>query len=319
MLTSQLEAATDVCANLDEVRDGIAAMRAEAAEAAADHGATLLATSTHPTASISEIDVAERDRYARLLDRHAGLVGQLNLCGCHVHVSVPDLDTAIAIMNHARVYLPVLAALTGSSPFHEGGDTGFASVRLARLALWPQGGLPPLLGSAAQYQALVAQLIDTGIVDEPSELLWELRPSAHYPTLEFRIADMCPDIDDVVLLAGLVRSLVRTLADRSAPPIVPDPVLTAARWRAARFGLSGELWSTRENRLLPARDVVEQLWRDLEPDLLAHREDGVLRPLLDQLLERGTSATRQRQIYGETGSLTEVARDGIALTALARC
>jgi len=178
MLTSQLEAASEICADLDDVRRAVAAMRAEAAEAAAAHGASLLATSTHPTATLDQIDVAERERYVRLLDRHASLVTQLNLCGAHVHVAIPDLETAVAVMNQARRYLPVLAALTGSSPFHEGADTGFGSIRLARLALWPQGGLPPWLPSAQAFRSVVAQLVGTGIVDEQSEILWELRPSA---------------------------------------------------------------------------------------------------------------------------------------------
>lgn len=318
MLTSQLEAASDVCTDLDGVRAAVQTMRAEAASAAAEHGAMLLATSTHPQAGLDEVEVAERARYQRLLERFAGVVGEFNLCGCHVHVAVPDVEVALTVMNHARPYLPVLAALTASSPFHAGSDTGYASVRLARLALWPQGGLPPYLSSAHDYRQQLDTLAATGLIDEPTELLWELRPSARYPTLEFRIADTCPDIDDVVLYAGLVRSLVRTLARRAADgvpaPAVPDAVLAAARWRAARYGLADRLWSAARQALVPAVQVVDGLWHDLEPDLSRHGEAGLLDGLLRQLLQRGTSATRQRRVFGETGSLLEVVRDGVNLT-----
>jgi glutamate---cysteine ligase / carboxylate-amine ligase len=318
MLTSQLEAATDICTDLEQVRTSVVAMRAEAARAAAEHGALLLATSTHPFSLLEQVEIAPRARYDRLRERFAGVVGEFNLCGCHVHVAIPDLDVAVAVMNHARPYLPVLAALTASSPFHEGRDTGYQSARLARLALWPQGGIPPYLRSAQDYERLVDSLVATGMVGEPSELLWELRPSTRYPTLEFRIADTCPDIDDVVLYAGLVRSLVRTLlgrvADATPAPQLADSILVALRWRAARHGLTGHLWSVRQEALMPAPAVVGELWRELEPDLLRHGEHHMLRVLLRQLLRRGTSASRQRRILAEAGSLGDVVRDGVGLT-----
>jgi carboxylate-amine ligase len=225
---------------------------------------------------------------------------------------------AVAILDRARPYLPALAALTGSSPFHEGRDTGFDSYRLAQLGLWPHGGPPPRLESAQHYRDVVAQLAAIGLVDDASEVLWELRPSEHYPTLEFRIADVCTDIDDVVLLAGLARSLVRVLAARAGSgeraPSLDDVVLRAARWRAARYGLSGELWSARRRAVLPAAVVIGELWDELEPDLAAHGEARLLRPLLDTLLARGTSATRQRRVFAETGNLASVVADAVAVT-----
>lgn len=318
MLASQLEAVTDVCTDLDELRTALLDARRAAVTAAAGHGAAILGTSTHPFAPLAQAQVVGRPRYEVLRARFGAVVSQLNLTGCHVHVGVADPDEAVAIMNHARPYLPVLAALTASSPLHEGADTGFASFRLAQLSLWPQGGLPPVLESAAHYRAVVSQLIDMGMVDEPSMVLWELRPSERYPTLEFRIADMCPEADDAVLFAGVVRALVRVLAQQVQAGVaaVPfdDAVLRAARWRAARFGLSGDLWSARQRSLVPAAVAVEELWQVLAADLDAHAEADVLRPLLDRLLARGPSATRQRRILAETGSMQAVVRDGIDVT-----
>ncbi|HZY75156.1 MAG TPA: glutamate-cysteine ligase family protein, partial [Jatrophihabitantaceae bacterium] len=142
MLTSQLETATPVCTGLDELRAALVAGRREAAAAAERVGAAILAAGTHPSAPLSRIDVAENPRYDRLVERFGTIVRQFNLCGCHVHVGVPDLSTAVAIMSHARPYLPLLAALTAGSPVHTGADTGYESFRLAWIALWPQGGIP---------------------------------------------------------------------------------------------------------------------------------------------------------------------------------
>lgn len=319
MLTSQLEAATEVCTDLDELRRAIADMRRNAAAAAAGHGAAILATSTHPFAALADIEVLARPRYDVLLERFGTIVRQFNLCGCHVHVSVPDLDTAVAVMNLARPYLPVLSALTGSSPFHEGQDTGYESFRLPSLGLWPQGGPPPLLASAAEYRSTIEDGVRIGLVDDASAMLWDLRPSLRYPTLEFRAADMCPDIDDGVLYAALVRSLVRVLAARSAsgsgPPAISDPALRAARWRAARYGLSDTLWSPARAELIPARAAVDELLGELRDDLETHDEYPVVQGLIEQLFGRGTSAARQRQDHTRTGDLIEVTRAAVRLTA----
>ncbi|HEY7049867.1 MAG TPA: glutamate--cysteine ligase [Jatrophihabitantaceae bacterium] len=318
MLASQLEAVTDVCTGLPQLRCAIVEARRAAAAVAADAGTVLLPTSTHPLAPRSDIEVLNHPRYARLVERFGTIVREFNLCGCHVHVSVPDLSTAVSVMNHARPYLPVLAALTASSPFHEGVDTGYESFRTAWLGLWPHGGAPPRLESAEQYRTTVDQLSRLGIIDDATALLWEVRPSARFPTLEFRIADMCPDVDDVVLHAGLVRSLVRTLAARVEPaPELPDSVLRAARWRAARYGLAGQLWSPARQALVPGEVVVSDLLAELRPDLEEHGEYDLVEALWSRLRSRGTSAARQRRVFAATGNLADVVRSAIPIPASA--
>ncbi|WP_375490765.1 glutamate--cysteine ligase [uncultured Jatrophihabitans sp.] len=319
MLTSQLEAATDVCTDLAGARAAVVAVRREAATAAASCGVAIMATSTHPTATLDEARLLARERYDRLVERFGVVVRAFNLCGCHVHVSVPDLPTAVAIMAHARPYLPVLAALTGSSPFHEGADTGYESFRLAWLSLWQQGGPPPHFGSADEYVDSVRQLLAMGIVDEPGQLLWELRPSSRYPTLEFRIADVCTAVDDVVLFAAIVRSLTRTLGRRATDgqraPVVSDAVLRGARWRSARHGLTDTLWHPGRAELVPADVAVRDLLTELRPDLEAHDEWSIVAGLAERLLVRGTSARRQRACFSATGDMSAVLRDAVELTA----
>jgi carboxylate-amine ligase len=317
MLTSQLESVTEVCTSLGQLRSSLWTARRAAAAAAAPYGAAVLATSSHPFATRREIKIASHRRYERLLDRFGALPREFNLCGCHVHVSVPDLDTATAILSRARAYLPLFVALTGSSPFYDGADTAYTSYRTAMLALWPQGGTPPRMDAGQDYLGLVDDLQEVGLIDDASAVLWELRPSTRYPTLEWRIADVCPDADDAVLLAALIRSLTRTLAGRAdaAPPTgPPDALLLAARWRAARYGLDGDLWSFERHALVPAEHAVRELIAELRDDLEQHDEYDEVTALVEQLLARGPSAVRQRAVCEQAGNLRDVARDGIAIT-----
>ena len=320
MLASQLEAVTDVCTELGELRAALQSARREAAAAAGGAGAALLATSTHPFASLTETQMVDKPRYEVLLERFGAVARALNLTGCHVHVGVPDFDAAVQIMNRVRPYLALFGALTASSPFHEGADTGYASFRLAWLGLWPQGGYPPVVESADEYRAVLDGMIATGLIADQTEALWEVRPSARYPTLEFRIADTCTDIDDAILFAALARSLTRTIGarlDRPEPmPAPAEPVLRAARWRAARFGMTGSLFSPAHGQLVPADVVLQGLLDELRPDLDEHDEWTIVADLVGRLRARGTSAQRQRATYEATGDLAAVTRDAVALTAL---
>jgi YbdK family carboxylate-amine ligase len=310
--TTQLESATDVCRSLSDLRAELVTTRAEAAGAAARAGVRILAASTHPFDSWHDQDITPAPRYTAMVDRWAGLA---------VHVGVPDLETAVAIMDRARPYLPVLLAMTGSSPFHDGVDTGHASYRTMWWSRWPTTGPPEYLGSAERFHEVVTGLVASGVVADASHLYWDLRPSYHLPTLEFRLADVCTEVDDVVLHAALVRSLVRVLAARAERgETCPRPraeLLRAARWRAARHGLEGELFDAVTRELVPARVAVRRLLGELRGDLRDHDEWDVVVELVERLFVRGTSATRQRRTWLRTGDWREVAarivREGTAL------
>jgi carboxylate-amine ligase len=234
------------------------------------------------------------------------------ICGCHVHVGVPDLDTAVAIMDHARPYLPVILALTGSSPFHEGVDTGYESYRTQWYARWPITGASEPLSDPETYQRVVAGLQVAGCIDDASNLYWDVRPSTKYPTLEFRIGDVCTSLDDAVLHAALLRSLTRVLADRvqaglPAPHVRPE-LLRAARWRAARFGMSDDLFDPVWVERVSARVAVDRLLHELRDDLEDRGEWYEVRGLAEQVIRRGTSATRQRHVLHRTGDPVAVTR-----------
>ncbi|TYP82875.1 carboxylate-amine ligase [Blastococcus xanthinilyticus] len=309
--TTQLETATGVCRTLTEVRDELAATRAEARAAAAGAGVVLLPASTHPFAGWREQVITPGPRYEAMVERWAGLAQRQDICGCHVHVGVPDLDTAVAVLDRVRPYLPVLLAMTGSSPFHDGADTGYESYRTLQWGRWPHTGIPELQGSADRFRAVVTGLVAAGVIGDASHLYWDVRPSSHLPTLEFRLADVCTDVDDVVLHAALVRSLVRVLAaraERDEPvPEVRTELLRAARWRAARDGLGGQLFDPVTGALVDGRTAVAGLLAELADDLADAGEEDDVRALVRQLLGRGTSATRQRATFRRTGDLREVA------------
>jgi YbdK family carboxylate-amine ligase len=298
MQTSQLEVATGVCRTLADLRAELVTVRRAAADAATRADAAILAAATHPFARWNDLERTRLPRYESLEQRFGAIVDRQNICGCHVHVCVPDLETALAVMTHARPYVPVLATLASSSPYHEGVDTGFASFRTMCWSMWPTSGPPPAFSSVAAFEREIETLISTGLIDDPSTVYWDIRPSMRYPTLEFRAADMCTEIDDAVLYAGLVRSLVRTLAGRVERGVKPseasDAAMSAARWRAARYGLRGELCDPATGALVPATVAVRRVFAELEPDLREHGEYAEITELLRALQIRGSSADRQR-------------------------
>ncbi|MCW2702571.1 MAG: putative Carboxylate-amine ligase [Blastococcus sp.] len=309
--TTQLETVTGICTTLAELRAELTGTRAEAAAAAAAAGVAVLPASTHPFGTWEQQEITPAPRYQAMVERWAALALEQDICGCHVHVGVPDLETAVAVMDRSRPYLPVLLAMTGSSPFHSGVDTGYESYRTLWWARWPTTGAPEYLGGAERFTEVVAGLVASGAVADSSHLYWDVRPSYHLPTVEFRLADVCTDLDAAILHAALVRSLVRTLAgraERGEPCPQPRPeLLRAARWRAARHGISDTLFDPVLGALIDARVAVRRLLSELQEDLRDHDEWTEVGDLVSRLLSRGTSASRQRRTWLRTGDRREVA------------
>jgi carboxylate-amine ligase len=318
--TTQIETVSGICTTLAELRAELVAARGEAAAAAARVGVAVLPASTHPFGGWQQQVITSAPRYEAMIERWAGLASQQDICGCHVHVGVPDLETAIAVMDRSRPYLPLLLAMTGSSPFHDGVDTGYESFRTIWWSRFPTTGIPEHLGSADEFHRLVAGLVQSGVIADASHLYWDVRPSYHLPTVEFRLADVCTDLDDAVLHAAVVRSLVRVLAarveaGRPAPRTRPE-LMRAARWRAARHGLGGQLFDPVLETLVDARLAIRRLLAELEADLRDHDEWTEVSDLLARLFSRGTSAMRQRATWLRTGDRREMAacimREGAA-------
>jgi carboxylate-amine ligase len=315
--TSQLEIATPVSTSLSEVRAHLVRLRRGAAEAADKYGCRILSAGTHPTAQWREQRLAADPRYQRVHERYGVLALQQLITGQHVHVSVPDPDLAVQVCDRLRPDLPVLLALAGSSPFWEGTDTDYASYRTLWFARFPVTGSPEIVRTRAAYDLLIEELVATGVIDDARGIYWDARPSSLYPTVEVRVADSCPRLDDAVLQAGLTRALVRVAAAQAQnelPFAQPRPeVQRAARWRAARFGLEETLFDLRDGASVPAEQLVRDLLARLREELESTGDWDEVSALTDQTLGRGTSAAQQRHTCAQHG-LAAVVRQLVAQT-----
>ncbi|MGC4866489.1 carboxylate-amine ligase [Micromonospora sp. DT53] len=315
---SMVEMVTPVCADLAELRTHLVALRRFAAEAATAAGARLVAVGATPVAEPHRT-VPDEPRYHAMSRRYGPVAHDPAVCGCHVHVGLPDRELAVQVCNHLRVWLPVVQAITTNSPLHDGYDTGHASWRSMQLERWPSIGPTPYFDSTADYDRTVDQLIAAGIMLDAAMVYWYARPSSTFPTVEVRVGDVCTEVDDAVLVAALVRSLVATLADDVragvTAPDVRDCLVAAAHWRAAHDGLDGELIDLRAGGARPAWALVDELMAVIAPALLRHGDLGYVLAQLARLRRDGTGATRQRRVLERAGDLHAVLDDLIVRTA----
>jgi len=307
----QIEVGTPVCDTLAEVRTELVRLRRGLGIAAAKVDSGVVAVGTHPFGrwQDQQVDTAN-ERYRRMEDAYRIVARQQVICGCHVHVGIPDAELAVATMNRARPWLSVLLALSANSPFWQGIDTGYASYRLQVWQRWPTSGMPPRLESAAEFRELVDQLQAIDAIEDPTFLYWYARPSIRYPTLEFRACDVCLSVDDAVAVAGLVRALAWTCATEvitGAPEHSPRPeVMQAAMWRAARYGLSERLVSPSAMATRPASDVVGEMLVYVREGLEFHGDWANVSNLVASTLASGDGASRQRAAFARHGDPRDV-------------
>ena len=279
--------------------------------AAAALGIGVVAAGAVPLAVPAEMEVTDTARYHRMLADYQLLAREQLICGTQVHVGVGRGDEAVAVANRVAPYLPILLALSASSPYSaDGSDTGYSSVRTLLWQRWPTTGLAPPVSTAAEYDALVADLVATGVITDVGMMYFDVRPANSAPTLELRICDSCPSVDTIVVIAGLFRALVEreaTALHAGTPATVISPTLgRAAIWRAARSGLEGELVDVDVPVSRPAADVVAGLVASLRPQLEEAGDWPLVSTLTRQVLAAGSSAARQRRVLRRRGLLTDV-------------
>ena len=242
---SQIEIGTPVCRTLADVRAELVRLRRAVIAAAGRDGSRIAAAGTHPFSHWGDQALTPKPRYFGIAEDFQQLAREQIIFGCHVHVGLADREAAIGVMNRVRPWLAPLLALSASSPFWLGLDTGFASYRSELFARFPMTGTPYSFASRAEYDDLIGVLAAVEVIDDSSKIYWDVRPSSHVETLEFRVADVCPTIDEAVMIAGLCRALARTCYEqysRGEPVVSIRPeLLRAAKFRASRFGLEGEL------------------------------------------------------------------------------
>jgi carboxylate-amine ligase len=307
----QVESATPVCATAVDVRGKLRELRDRLAAEAARHGLRLLPSATAPLRDERPARFTPNDRYHRVVHEFGALAPASLTCATHVHIAIPDRPAGLRISNHIRPWLPVLLALTGNSPLHEGIDTGYASWRHQLWSRWPSAGPPPHQRGVDDYDRDVAGLLAAGAALDRAMVFWDIRLSERHPTVEIRIADVLPTVDEAATLAALVRGLAaQALHDRPADGSAPSQsVLRASLWRSARDGMAGHCVDPRTGTLVSAWQAVDGLVDGVRPWLRASGDEVLVAETLASLRTGGDGAQRQRAAAARRHQLTDVVDD----------
>lgn len=316
-LRSQIEVGTRVCGSVQEARDQLVELRSTIGTIAGEFGLAPIAASTHPFAHWESQHHTDKERY-NVIARDLQHVGRrLLICGMHVHVGIEDDDLRIDLLDQAPYFLPHLLALSTSSPFWQGVQTGLKSYRLSVFDELPRTGLPHSFSSYSEYERTIELLVSAGLIEDASKLWWDMRPSARFPTLEMRITDVCPLIDDAIAIAALylciLRLLYRLRRENKRWRHYPPFLIRENRWRAQRYGIEKGMVDFGKGAVVPFSDLMEELFELVAEDAayfgctaeIAH---------VRTIVQRGTSADRQLARYEEAKVLG--ATEHAALTAV---
>ncbi len=315
---SMVELGTPVCTTVAEARDELVKQRSFIARLARDKGVAVVAAATHPFSRWLDQPITPLPRYVGVLEEMQALAQRLLIFGMHVHIGIEDRAFAVDAMNVVRYMLPHLLALSTSSPFWMGRKTGLKSYRSVVFEDFPRSGIPDICRTVADYDNLVGALVNCGVIPDASKIWWDVRPHHKYPTLEFRICDICPKIDEAIAIVALIQALVLWLwklrRQNLTFRIYRRDLLSENRWRASRYGLDGKMIDFGKTQEAPTRQLIRELL-----DLVAEEVDelGVapfIKPIEDMLIH-GTSADRQLRVFDATdGDLRAVVDHLIAET-----
>ena len=316
-LRSQIEVETGVCETVAEARAELAHLRRTVAQVAGRHGCAPIASSTHPFGSWTGQLQTDTERYNELAEDMQVVARRLLTCGMHVHIGIEDADLRIELLNQIPYFLPHLLALSTSSPFWRGVNTGLKSYRLSVFDELPRTGLPEQFNSWADYQRTINVLVEAGLIEDATKVWWDVRPSARFPTIEMRITDICTYLDDTVTIAAMFRCLCRMLYRLTRENMrwrhYSRFLIAQNRWRAQRYGLDEGMVDFGKGKIVPYADLLDELI-----DIL--REDAEFFGCLDELeaardiLDRGTGAHRQVACYNR--ALADGASEQEALKAV---
>lgn len=318
LTTCQVETTTDVLGSSRELRDQLLRLRHVAADAAEASGARLLAVGLPPTVPHA-FPITDTPRYREIAARFGMVAHEQGICGAHVHVAVPSREAAVRVSNRLRPWLPLMLGLSANSAVYRSADTGYASFRSVLWARWPSAGPPPLFDSVDEYDAVVSMLRRAGAVLDDGMVYWDCRPSANFPTIEVRVADVPATVDETVLLAMLIRGAVMTALEEErrgepVPPLTPH-ALKAAYWKSARDGLDGEALDLMEGHgCAPARILLSRMVEHMRPALEAVGDYDAVTDGLDHVVEQGNGAMRQQRAWNRRHDVADVIAEAAAAT-----
>ena len=317
MHQSIVEVGTNPVRTIAEARAEVTHLRGTIAALAAQHGLKIAAAGTHPISSWMSQEITPFERYKGVVDEMQDLALQLLIFGMHVHVGMPNNNVAIELMNVVRYFLPHLLALSTSSPFWMGRNTGFKSYRSSIFSNFPRTGIPPSFVSYAEFEGYINLLIGTNSIDNGKKIWWDMRPHPTFGTLEYRVADICTRVDECIALAALMQAIVvkvySMFEQNTTFRVYRRAVINENKWRAQRWGLDGKLIDFGKRKEVEAKALMHELVAfvdDVVDPLGSRREvEYVLK-----IVEGGTSADRQLAVYRETNDLKAVVDNLIAET-----
>jgi carboxylate-amine ligase len=315
---SIVEVGTNVCKTPAEAKQELIRLRRAIIELAGKADLKIASAGTHPFSSWMTQEITQADNYLAVRSDMADLAQQLLIFGTHVHIGIEDREFLIDAMNVARYFLPHLLCLASSSPFWMGRNTGLKSYRSIIFRNFPRSGVPPVFESWDSLDTLVDTLMQTGCIVNGTKIWWDVRPNWKYPTLEFRMCDVCTRVDEAVCIAAILQALIAKLWKMRQQNITfrvyPTVLIEENKWRAVRFGLDGKLLDLGKRKEQPARELVRELldWflADVIEELGIQNEINYAR----RILEEGSSADRQLRVYEATGSTKAVVDHLIAET-----
>jgi carboxylate-amine ligase len=317
MIQSMIEVGTGICKNIQEAREDITRLRSIISGLAAKTGLVIVAASTHPFSRWQDQKIYDDERYELLVEELQSVARSLLIFGLHVHVGVADPERRIHIMNAARYFLPHVLALTTSSPFWMGHNTGLKSYRSEIFKKFPRTDIPDHFDSYGSFQRYVELLVKTGCVNDGRKIWWDCRPHPIFPTLEFRICDIPTRVDDTIAIAALFQAIVAKLTKLIEKNLgfrlYRRMLIQENKWRAVRWGLEGKMIDFGKQKEVPTRDLVLELLDfvdDVVDDLGSRKEIDHIHTIL----ERRTSAEEQLRVFNETKDLNAVVDRLIELT-----
>jgi glutamate---cysteine ligase / carboxylate-amine ligase len=308
MIQSMIEVGTGVCANIHEAREDITKLRSIISGLARKQGLEIVAASTHPFSHWAAQEIFEHERYKLLVDELQMVAQSLLIFGVHVHVGIPDKERQIHIMNASRYFLPHILAMSTSSPFWLGFNTGLKSYRSEVFKKFPRTDIPDHFESYQQFESYIDLLVKMNCINDAKKIWWDIRPHPYFPTLEFRVCDIPTRVDDTISFAALFQAIVAkltTLMDRNLGfRLYHRRLIQENKWRAIRYGLDGNLLDLGKQKEVPVKDLIRELL-DFVDDVVDELDSRKEIEHIHTILDRGTSADEQLKVYEESGNKFE--------------
>jgi len=300
-IKSMVEINTNICSTVADVEQDLLSTYLYLNDIAEGLGATLYAVSLHPFSKSSGQTVSDHHRYRKIMNELQMVGRRFITQGLHVHIGMNDEEKAIRVNNNIRIYLPILLALTTSSPFYEGMDTGLMSYRSKLFEALPLAGMPDSLNGWEEFETLISVLRKSGIIETVKDIWWDVRPHPDFGTIEVRICDLPYSMRDILALTALIQALVVTLAEQEADPQPHIQILRSNKWQATRYGLEGVYVDPFFARKESMKEAVMNLYRFVKPAAEMLQSTSYLDDI-PEILVRTTGTHIQRKLYYSNGN-----------------